>query len=162
MVARRGDHRRRARLSELWDQGRGPWPAQGEDPGSAHGRAPGGVGVAKRIWHCGDGDCPATTWSETSPAVGARAALSERARAEICRRVGEDGDSVAQVARDFGVGWFTAMAAVKDHGTPLVDDPTRLEGTRALGLDETKYLSATRTHHTQYVTSSGWYDFRKT
>jgi len=88
---------------------------------------------AKRIWRCGDGDCTATTWSETSPAIGARAALSERARAEICRRVGEDGDSVAQVARDFGVGWYTAMAAVKDHGTPLVDDPTRLEGTKGLG-----------------------------
>jgi len=108
---------------------------------------------AKHIWCCKDADCPTTTWSETSPAIGARAALSERARAEICRSVGEDGDSVAQVARDFGVGWYTAMAAVIDHGTPLVDDPTRLEGTRALGLDETKYLCATRTHHTQYVTS---------
>jgi len=108
---------------------------------------------AKRIWWCRDGDCKTTTWTETTDAIGARAALTERARAEICRRVGEDGDSVAQVARDFGVGWYTAMAAVKDHGTPLVDDPTRLEGTKGLGLDETKYLCATRAHHTQYVTS---------
>jgi len=107
---------------------------------------------AKRTWRCEDPDCKTTTWSETSPAIGARAALTERARAEICRRVGEDGDSVAQVARDFAVGWYTAMAAVKDHGTPLVDDPARLEATKALGLDETKFLSATRTHHTKYVT----------
>ncbi len=84
---------------------------------------------------------------------GTRAVGHGRRKVKICRRVGEDGDSVAQVARAFGVGWYTAMAAVKDHGTPRVDDPTRLEGTRALGLDETKYLSATRTHHTQYVTS---------
>ena len=73
---------------------------------------------AKRIWRCEDPDCLTTTWSETSPAIGARAALTERARAEICRRVGEDGDSVAQVARDFAVGWYTAMAAVKDHVHP--------------------------------------------
>lgn len=39
----------------------------------------------------------------------------ERARAEICRRVGEEVDSVAEVARAFGVGWHTAKAAARDH-----------------------------------------------
>ena len=41
--------------------------------------------------------------------------MTERARAEICRRVGEDGHSVAAVAREFGIGWHNAMAAVRDH-----------------------------------------------
>jgi hypothetical protein len=41
-------------------------------------------------------------------------------RAEICRRVGQDEDSAAEVARVFGVGWHSAMAAVIEHGTPLV------------------------------------------
>jgi hypothetical protein len=35
------------------------------------------------------------------------------------------------------------MAAVADHGRPLVEDPGRFAGVRALGLDETRFLSAT-------------------
>jgi transposase len=89
---------------------------------------------AKRIWRCVDADCEVRTWSEHHPAIAARASLTERTRAEICRRVGQDDDSVAKVARDFGVGWSTTMAAVRDHGQPLVDDPARLEGVEALGV----------------------------
>jgi transposase len=107
---------------------------------------------AKRIWRCPEADCDVKTWSERSDAIRPRAELTERARAEICRRVGEDEDSVAEVARAFGVGWHTAMAAVRDHGTPLVEEPARLDGVGALGLDETKFLSATPLHRTEYVT----------
>jgi transposase len=59
---------------------------------------------------------------------------------------------VAAVARDLGVGWATIMRAVGDHGTPLVDNPTRLDGVAALGLDETSFLKATRKAPTRYVT----------
>ena len=44
---------------------------------------------------------------------------------------------MAVVAADFGVGWGTVMRAVAEHGAPLVDDPARLEGVAALGVDET-------------------------
>jgi transposase len=44
------------------------------------------------------------------------------------------------------------MRAVRDHGRPLVDDPTRLDGVAALGLDETSFLNATRLAPTRYVT----------
>ena len=57
----------------------------------------------KRVWRCHESACPAVTWSETSLGIRARASLTERARAETCRRVGEDGHSVAQVAA--GLGW---------------------------------------------------------
>ncbi|MDQ3146577.1 MAG: ISL3 family transposase [Actinomycetota bacterium] len=107
---------------------------------------------AKRILRCPEPDCEAGTWTESHPAIASRACLTERAREEICRRVGEDEDSVAQVARAFGVGWHSAMAAVEDHGRPLVEDPGRLEEVGALGLDETKFLSATPEHRTEYVT----------
>ena len=40
--------------------------------------------------------------------IGSRASLTERARREICRRVGEELDTVAEVAREFGVGWACA------------------------------------------------------
>jgi hypothetical protein len=36
------------------------------------------------------------------------------------------------------------MRAVAEHGIQLVDDPGRLEGVAALGLDETSFLKATR------------------
>lgn len=41
--------------------------------------------------------------TERSAAIAPRASLTERARREACRRVGRDGHSVAQVARDLGV-----------------------------------------------------------
>ena len=93
----------------------------------------------KRVWRCLHLECPRRTWTETSPWITSRASLTERARAEICRRVGEDGHCVAAVAREFGIGWHTAMGAVRDHGRPRVDDPARLAGVSALGVDETAF-----------------------
>ena len=79
----------------------------------------------KRVWRCLEARCPGRTWTETHPAIGPRMSLTERARAEACRLVGEEGHSVAEVARDFGVGWATVMCAVRDYGRPRVDDPHR-------------------------------------
>lgn len=107
---------------------------------------------AKRIWRCGDGDCPTKTWTETHPAIRSRQVLTERARAEICRLVGADGYSVARAARSFGVGWHCAWSAVVDHGTPLIDDPARTAGVASLGVDETRFLARTRHRSTVYVT----------
>jgi transposase len=96
--------------------------------------------------------CPKRTWTETSAAIAPRASLTARARAEVCRRVGQDGASVAAVAREFGVGWRTAMTAVREHGTPRVADPGRLAGVGALGLDETAFRAASATRSTSFVT----------
>jgi transposase len=106
----------------------------------------------KRVWRCPEPVCPARTWTETSSVIRPRASLTERARVEACRRVGQDGHSVAQVAADFGVAWGTVMDAVEQYGTPLVDDPDRLAEVTALGVDETAFLRATKDRHTQYVT----------
>jgi transposase len=106
----------------------------------------------KRIWRCREPACGVRTWTERVAAIRPRAVLTERARAEACRRVGKDAHTVAAVARDLGVGWATSMRAVSDHGRSLVDDPTRLEGVAALGLDETSFLKATRKAPTRYVT----------
>jgi transposase len=106
----------------------------------------------KRIWRCVEPACGVRTWTERVTAIRPRAVLTERARAEACRRVGKDAHAVAAVARDLGVGWATVMRAVGDYGQPLVDDPARLHGVTALGLDETSFLRATPTAPTQYVT----------
>jgi transposase len=106
----------------------------------------------KRIWRCREPACGVRTWTEQTAAIRPRAVLTDRARAEACRRVGKDAHAVAAVARDLGVGWGTVMRAVAEHGTPLVDDAARLEGVVALGLDETSFLKATRRAPTRYVT----------
>lgn len=104
----------------------------------------------KRRWRCGDPDCATKTFTETSELV--EASLTKRAAEEICRLVGQEGRSVASVARTFGLGWHATWAAVVRHGTPLVEDRRRLHRVRALGVDEHKMLAASPTHHTVYAT----------
>ena len=106
----------------------------------------------KRLWRCHEQLCPTGTWTERHLAVAPRASLTERAREEVCRRVGEDAVAVAKVARDVGVGWQTTMRAVIDCGQRLIDDPTRLDGVTALGLDETAFLTPAKDHGSVYVT----------
>jgi transposase len=108
----------------------------------------------KRVWRCVEPACAVRTWTETAEQIRPRAGWTVRAAAEACRRVGEDGHSVAQVARAFGVSWATVMTAVREHGTPLVDDPARLDGVAALGVDETR--SWPRTLSTRRSSSPAW------
>ncbi len=107
---------------------------------------------AKRRWRCRRSSCPAKTWTETSTAVSPRTVLTRRAGWEMCRQVGANARPVAQLAREFGVEWWTVMNAVTEHGTPLVEDPARVGTVTMLGLDETSFLKANRAHPTEYVT----------
>ena len=106
----------------------------------------------KRIWSCPDPDCPKKTWTERSWLAAPRRVLTERARHEICRRVGEEITSVAEEARHFGVGWHCAWGAVSDVGMGLVPDPERTAGVTQVGVDETVYLHARRHRHRVLVT----------
>lgn len=106
----------------------------------------------KRRWRCPERHCETKTWSERAEGIGPRAVLTDRARAEICRQVGEDVRSVADVARAFGVSWDTAMGAVREHGEPLVDDAERIDDVGDLGIDETAWLAATPKHPTLWAT----------
>jgi transposase len=111
------------------------------------------TGWRKRIWRCPARECEVRTWTEQSDAIGARRAMTERARREACRRVGKN-HSVAEVARELGVGWATVMAAVVDYGTPLVEDPDRIASVAQLGLDEAKYQKAGPRRHTRAIGST--------
>ena len=44
------------------------------------------------------------------------------------------------------------MTQVSERGKPLVDDPTRLVGVSAVGVDETAFLRASWSHPTLYAT----------
>jgi len=82
--------------------------------------------VEQRRWRCREALCARKTWTEHVEALDTTAVLTRRAGAEVCRQVGEHARPVAQVAREFGVCWWTVMNATIEHGTPLVDDPERV------------------------------------
>jgi len=140
------------------------WCSGGGVAAQPHGRRPVRVRVLpssgrpvtllwlERLCRCTEPACARTTWSEVSDHVRPRASLTERARQEACRLVGRDGLDVAAVAATLGVGWHTVMRAVRDYGRPLIDDPTRIAGVEAVGVDETAFLAASAGAHTQFVT----------
>ena len=107
----------------------------------------------KRVWRCEEPLCVTRTWSERHPGIAPRAVLTERARAECARRVGQDATDVSRVAVDLGVSWHTAMRAVRQHGKAVLDAERPADtAVKALGLDETAFLKATATSHTSYAT----------
>lgn len=108
--------------------------------------------VEQRRWRCREGACARKTWTEYVDALDTTAVLTRRAGAEVCRQVGEHARPVAQVAREFGVCWWTVMNATIEHGTPLVDDPDRVGPVAQLGVDETSFQAARPGRATTYVT----------
>ena len=107
---------------------------------------------SKRRFSCPEPECPQRTWTEHSDELPDRHVLSARAGRECTRAVGEEARSVASLARWLGVAWATVMDAVRDYGTPLVEDPERIGEVRSLGIDETAFLRANAEHHTSFVT----------
>jgi len=107
----------------------------------------------KREWRCRD--C-GRSWREQHPDILPRAVLTERARAEAARQVGELGRAVAAVAREFGVGWETVMRAVRDTAARLfADQQLHTRQTRpcvAIGVDEKIMNRATRGRRRRFVT----------
>ena len=114
---------------------------------------------AKRRWRCPDDDCDVRTWTEQVGSIAPRAVLTERARYEIFRLIGEEARSTAEVARSFGVAWGTAWDAFEAHARPAVEDPDRIANVEALGIDETGFLAATPTHPRIFAT--GLVDVRR-
>jgi transposase len=108
---------------------------------------------AKRTFRCREPLCARGSWSETSDAIASRASLTERARAEICRRVGADLDTVAEAARAFGIGWACAHQAVIDHGDQLIETDNRIGRTVAVGVDEHTFQHANARRRTQMATT---------
>jgi transposase len=112
----------------------------------------------KRVWRCVEPACGQRTWSERTVAIRARSVLTERARVECARRVGQDATDVARVATDLGVGWGTVMRAVWEYGQKVLDGQWLHTNVTVLGLDETAFLKATAASSTQYLT--GMVDLR--
>lgn len=155
-----GDHHRSCGVSWLRCSSDGSWPVEDAGAGSADLGTPDGAGVGtKRRFRCAEPDCDVNTWSETSPQIAPRAVLTERARQRLADMGNIDGDSIAGAAAAFWVGWHTANQAVAVHTDPHINDPERLEGVTAIGVDEKRFLNATPTHCTIYTTQIVDLDF---
>ncbi len=107
----------------------------------------------KRTWRCCEELCERGSWSEMSEQIAPRASMTERARREICRRVGQDLDTVAEMGRVFGVGWSAAHRAVIDYGDVLIAGDDRLDHVNALGVDEHTFQHANARRRTQMATT---------
>jgi len=92
------------------------------------------------------------SWVEQIDAIGPRAVLTERTRARIAAMVNGEGWSIAAAACEFGVGRHTANGAVAEYTDPVIDDPARLDGVVAIGVDEKRFLNATVEHRTEFTT----------
>lgn len=107
---------------------------------------------ARRRWRCPDVDCEVNTWSERVDAIAPRASLTRRVRERMALMVNAQDNSIAAVAREFGVGWHTANAAVAEFTDPVIDDESRLEGVVALGVDEKRFTNAGPRKRTTFTT----------
>jgi transposase len=79
--------------------------------------------------------------------------MTARAGMWATREVGAEVHSVAYVARQLGVAWLTVMDAVRYWGHALVSDRGRVEVTKAVGVDETKFLAAKRKEPTRWASA---------
>lgn len=108
----------------------------------------------KRRWCCLEPACLAGSWTEDRPDIAmARSAMTTRAGLWATRDVGAEIHSVSYAAGQLGVAWHTVMDAVSFWGQALIDDPDRVGMTAAVGVDETKFLAATRDEATQWVST---------
>jgi transposase len=74
------------------------------------------LGWRKRIWRCRELGCGVRTWTEQTAAIRPRAVLTQRARAEACRRVGKDAHAPTSGRPAYKSGTMLAGR----HGTGLV------------------------------------------
>jgi transposase len=89
----------------------------------------------KRRWYCHNRDCPAASFTESTPAVAPRSRLTTRLRAAAGAAVGDAGRTVIQAGRDLGLCWPTVMAATTAHAAAVL--PDQVEPVTVLGIDET-------------------------
>jgi transposase len=91
----------------------------------------------KRRWYCRERLCGRGSFTESLPAVPARARITTRLRAEAGDRV-KDGTcaTVVASARQLGLSWPTVMDALRARAGPLVEErPAPVE---VLGIDEVR------------------------
>lgn len=89
----------------------------------------------KRRFACDQVECPRRTFTEVTDQLGRRL-LTLRLRQRLERAVSRGPRSVADVAREYAVSWWSANQALIDRAADVLG-PARA-GVRLLGVDETR------------------------
>lgn len=134
----------------------GRWVARaagGHGAGSAVGWAAGGAGLAQAVVALRGASVPEAHLVGDLRADPAAGGADRTGRRAAMRRVQAD-QTVTAVTGDFLVGWHPVMRAVIDYGQLLVDDPDRLAGVAALGVDEHVWTPASPSRRTGYGPAS--------
>ncbi|MDP9496415.1 MAG: ISL3 family transposase, partial [Actinomycetota bacterium] len=76
------------------------------------------------------------TFTETHPLAPPRALLTRRAVVWAADALADDDTTVNALARRLDVDWHTLWNALKVEAARRADDPARLTGVTALGVDE--------------------------
>ncbi len=90
----------------------------------------------KRIWRCPEPACPVVAFREAHELAAPRARLTRRAITWAADALADDDTTVNALARRLDVDWHTLWDALKVEARRRADDPDRLSGVVALGVDE--------------------------
>jgi transposase len=90
---------------------------------------------------CVNTGCSMASWTVTDPRIAyPRMRLTDRAGRWVTEQIGRYGRTVNEIAVELDCDWHTINDTLIAYGEPLVDDPDRIGGTDALGMDETLFV----------------------
>ena len=101
-----------------------------------YGEAPLRLVWHKRRWRCRERACPRGSFTESIPAVPARARVTTRLRVECGAGIADRFSCVQAGAEHYDISWPVAHAAFVAHVTPALARP--LPPVTVLGIDETR------------------------
>jgi len=101
-----------------------------------YGQAPLRLVWHKRRWRCMERACPRGSFTESLPAVPARARVTTRLRTECGAGIADRFSCVKAGAEHYRVSWPVAHAAFVAHVDPVLAEP--LPPVQVLGIDETR------------------------
>jgi transposase len=104
-----------------------------------HGRRPLRLWWDQRRWACRERGCGRRTFAEVSDQVGPGHRLTRRLREQLERAVSGSTRAAADVAREYGVSWWSVNAALIAKAASMTAPAP--EGVRMLGVDETRARS---------------------
>lgn len=108
----------------------------------------------KRRWECLNRGCDAPSATEIRADIARpRTAMTHRAAVWATIAVGRQVRPVSHIAAELGVAWATVMETVRIYAEHLIDDPDRVTGIHALGVDETKFVAGNSDRSTSWVTA---------
>ena len=108
----------------------------------------------KHRMRCANPECAKRSWTLEDHRIAAKnCLLTTRAAKWATVQVG-GGRTVSEVAAELACDWHTVNDAVTTYGEALLAaDRKRLSKTTAIGLDETSFVKANVSSHTEYATT---------